>query len=353
MNTQKLALSLCIALALAIFQPPARAGLINLGKIFGPAPVQLDASPTPEKSVSVDSFKQLKNCKKVVITAFNVQFITKKDAGAHAGGGGEGAAHVNSHIKLIGLTNETFQAITDQVYANLTKGLQTLGLEVMPYSEYAAQPDYADMKSHFKTSPMAVAGGMFSGEPSELFSPSGMPIVLFGDELALSKGNSMTAYIGMSAPFTKEAVIAKATGVAAVHIYLVVDFCQMEASGGTFSFSAKVTTKPQISISKVSRCSFFFDDSMYNGGREFVKMKNNGFGTNSYVTEFTDVTTGGQKAGDVAANVIGILGGTGDTYSNTYYQAVADPALYQAVCVKYLTTVQDLMLAGIKAKAAK
>ena len=273
---------------------------------------------------------------------------------AHAGGNGEGAAHVNSHIKLLGLTNETFQAITDEAYTNFTKGLQALGLEVMPYSEYAALPEYADMKSCIsKPSPMEVSGGMFSGEPSELFSPSGMPVVLFGDELALSKGNSMTAYIGMSAPFTKEAVIAKATGVAAVHVYLVVDFCQMEANGGTFSFSAKVTTKPQISISKVSRCSFFFDDSMYNGGREFVKMKNNAFGTNDYITEFTDVTTGGQKAGDVAANVIGILGGTGDTYKNTYYQAVADPALYQAACVKYLSAVQNLMLDGIKAKAAK
>ena len=82
-------------------------------------------------------------------------------------------------------------------------------------------------------------------------------------------------------------------------------------------------------------------------------MKNNAFGTNEYVTEFTDVTTGGQKAGDVAANVIGILGGTGDTYKNTYYQATASPALYQAACVKYLTTVQDLMLAGIKARMVK
>jgi len=135
-------------------------------------------------------------------------------------------------------------------------------------------PEYADMKSHFKSSPMEVSGGHFFGRTGlSCFAPSGMPVVLFGDELALGTGNSMTAYIGMSAPFTKEAVIAKATGVAAVHIYLVVDFCQMEANGGTFSFSAKVTTKPQISISKVSRCSFFFDDSMYNGGREFVKMK--------------------------------------------------------------------------------
>ena len=268
MKLQKHILITTIIITLAAFQPAARANLGGLlGKAFGPAPVQLDAAPTPEKSVSADSFKQLKNCKKVVITAFNVQFITKKDAGSHAGSGGEGAAHVNSHIKLLGLTNATFQAITDQAYTNFTKGLQSLGLEVMPYSEYTALPEYADMKSHFKTSPMEVSGGHFSGEPSELFAASGMPVVLFGDELALGTGNSMTAYIGMSAPFTKEAVIAKATGVAAVHVYLVVDFCQMEANGGTFSFSAKVTTKPQISISKVSRCSFFFDDSMYNGGR--------------------------------------------------------------------------------------
>jgi len=332
----------------------ARADLVGfIKKSFGPPPIQLDDAPTPEKSVSVDSFKQLKTCKKVVVTAFNVQFITKKDAGSHAGGAGEGAAHVNSHIKLTGLDAATFQTITDQVYTNFSKGLQSLGVEVMPYAEYAAVPGYADMKSHFKTSPLEVSGGHFSGQPSELFSPTGIPVVLFGDELALGAGNSMTAYIGMSAPFTKEAVIAKETGVAAVHVYLVVDFCQMEAKGGTFSFSTKVTTKPQLSISKVSRCSFFFDDSAYGGGREFVKMKNDAFGADEYVSEFTDVTTGGQKAGDVAANVIGILGGTGDTYSNTYYEAAANPALYQAACVKYLTAVQDLILAGIKAKTVK
>jgi hypothetical protein len=354
MNLKKLVLFTATILTLAGFQSAARAGLLSgLIKSFGPAPIELDNAPTPDKSVSVDSFKQLKDCKKVVVTAFNVQFITKKDGGTHAGTGGEGAAHVNSHIKLLGLTNETFQAITDQAYTNFTKGLQSLGLEVMPYSEYAALPEYADMKSHFTASPMAVSGGMFSGEPSELFSPTGMPIVLFGDELALSKGNGMTAYIGMSAPFTKEAVIAKATGVAAVHLYLVVDFCQMEANGGTFSFSAKMTTKPQISISKVSRCSFFFNDSMYNGGREFVKMKNNAFGADEYVSEFNNVTTTGQKAGDVAVNVLNVLNGSGDTYKNTYYEATASPALYQAACVKYLTAVQDLMFGGIKEKTTK
>lgn len=353
MSINKYILTVTIILTMAGFQPAARANLGGLlGKAFGPAPVQLDAGPIPEKSVSTDSFKQLKNCKKVVVTAFNVQFITKKDAGTHAGRETEGAAHVNSHIKLTGLDTATFQTITDQAYTNFVKGLQSLGLEVMPYSEYAALPGYADMKSHFKTSPMEVSGGMFSGEPSQLFAPQGMPVILFGDELALGQGTLMTAGIGQNAPLTKEAVMAKETGVASVHVYLVVDFCQMEANGGTYSFSAKVDTKPQISISKVSRCSFFFDNSMYNGGREFVKMKNNAFGTNNYVSEFNNVTTGGQKAGDVAANVIGVFSG-GSTYKNTYYEAVASPALYESVCVKYLTDVEDLMLAGIKFKMKK
>ena len=153
MNPKKLiVLTAATLVGLAAFQPSARANLGGLlSKAFGPAPVQLDANPTPEKSVSVDSFKQLKNCKKVVVTAFNVQFITKKDAAAHAGSGGEGAAHVNSHIKLLGLDTATFQAITDQAYTNFTQGLQSLGLEVMPYAEYAALPEYADMKSHFKS----------------------------------------------------------------------------------------------------------------------------------------------------------------------------------------------------------
>ena len=65
------------------------------------------------------------------------------------------------------------------------------------------------------------------------------------------------------------------------------------------------------------------------------------------------MTTIGQKVGDATADVIGLLGGTGGTYSSHSYKAVADPALYQAACVKYLTAVQNLMLDGIKAKAAK
>jgi len=324
-----------------------------LKKAFGPAPVHLDESPAVEKSVSVDSFKQMKDCKKVVVTSFNVQFLTQKKASASAGSDNDGAAHVNSDIKLTGHDNETFQAITDQAYTNFIKGLTTLGVEVQPYSEYMALPQYADMKSYLKTSPLEVSGGMFSGgQPSILFAPTGMPVSLFGDETAVSTGALMSSGMGRSAPHSLEPQIAKESGVAAVHVYLVVDFCQMESKGGVFSYTASVDAKPQISIAKISRCLFVFGGGM-TGGLEYVKMKNNAFGKDSYVTEFNDVTTTGQKLGDAAGDLIGILDGKGGTYKTRSYVAVADAPQYQAAAVKYLTAVEDLMLAGIKAKTAK
>ena len=355
MNPNKIiVLSAATLLGLAAFQPSARANLGGLlSKAFGPAPVLLDANPTPEISVSTDSFKQLKECQKVVITAFHVQFLTQKKASASSGRESEGAAHVNSDIKLLGLDNATFQAITDQAYTNFVKGLTALGVEVQPYATYMALPQYADMKSYLKTSPLVVQGGIFSsGQPSFLFAPTGMPISLFGDESAVSSGALLSSGMGRSAPHSLEPQLAKETGVAAVHVYLVVDFCQMESKGGVFSYTASVDAKPQISIAKISRCLFVFGGGMM-GGLEYVKLKNNAFGKDEYVTQLNDVTTTGQKVGDAAADVIGLLDGKGGTYKTRSYEAVANPALYQAAGVKYLTAVQDLMLAGIKAKAAK
>jgi len=352
MNLKKL-VSLAAALVALMAVQSATAALIDFGKLFGPAPIQLDAAPTPEKSVSVDSFKQLKDHKQVIITEFNVQFLTSKKASASSGRETEGAAHVNSNIKLLGLTNETFQAITDQAYTNFVKGLTALGLEVKPYSDYMARPEYENMKSYLKTSPLEVSASIFSGgQPSFVFAPTGMPICLFGDESAVGSGSLMSAGMGRSAPHSIEPQIAKESGIAAVHVYLVVDFCQMEAKGGVFSYTATVDTKPQMSIAKISRCLFVFGGGM-TGGLEYVKMKNNAFGKDEYVSALNDVTTTGQKVGDAAAGVIGILGGTGGTYKTRSYEAVADPALYQAAAIKYLTAVQDLMLDGIKAKTTK
>lgn len=353
MNLKIFVFTTATAFAVAGFQPAASAKLLDFGKMFGPPPVQLDASPTPEKSVSVDSFKQLKDCKKVVITSFNVQFLTSKKASASSGRETEGAAHVNSNIKLLGLDNATFQAITDQAYTNFIKGLTNLGVEVQPYSTYMALPQYADMKSYLKTSPLEVSGGMFSsGQPSILFAPTGMPVSLFGDETAVGTGSLMAAGMGRSAPHSLEPQLAKETGVAAVHVYLVVDFCQMESKGGVFTYTATVDTKPQISIAKISRCLFVFGGGM-TGGLEYVKMKNNAFGQDEYVTALNDVTSTGQKVGDAAADVIGILGGTGGTYKTRSYEAVANPAQYQAAAIKYLSAVESLMLAGIQAKTSK
>ena len=53
-----------------------------------------------------------------------------------------------------------------------------------------------------------------------------------------------------------------------------------------------------------------------------AKLKNGGFGPDEYVAELCHMTTTGQKLGKPRADVIGLLAGTGNTYSNHSNEAV-------------------------------
>ena len=172
MNSPKITLCRLLVLALlATFQTSAPASLIK--NLFESKPIDLTAEPAPtaDKAVKCENMKKLKDVKKVVITSFNVQFVTARKANAHSGGAGNGDANVYTDVTLKGLDDATFQAITDEAYTNFVNELKASGLEVMPYAEYAAQPDYAKMKGAFVTSP-ANENALFSGLPTRIFAPT-------------------------------------------------------------------------------------------------------------------------------------------------------------------------------------
>lgn len=336
---------------------PVSANLVDLvSKKFGPQPVPLDQAPTADKAVKLDSFEQLKTCKKVVVAGYAIQFITGKKASANAGSDSSdymNSAHVNSDIKLTGLDNAVFQAITDTCYSNFLAGLKDLGVEVMPYAEYAGQPEYASMKDNFLSSPYEVSGGIFTGGlPFQVFAPTGLPLVHYPDMQAFNNMGMMKVEMTRTAPASVEPQWAKKAGVATVHVYMVVDFCQMEAHGGYFAPSASVDTKPQLSVAKASQISFYFGNGL-TGGREYARLKNDGFGTDEFVADLKDVTTSGQKTAAAASEVISLLNGHNNSYRTKSYEAVADPVKYQASCVKYVTATENLILAGLKTKTAK
>lgn len=354
MNSKNILRFSFVALALLIAQSAAHAGF-KLGQLFEAKPINLSAEPPPtaEKAVKCESMKKLKDVKKVVIGSFNVQFVTARKANAHAGGGTDkGAAYVHSDVTLKGLDDSTFQAITDAAYTNFVAQLTNLGLEVMPYSEYMALPEYEKMKSCFHTSPKEDKA-LFSGMPTKIFAPAGMPVIFYGDEESVSGTAKMGSTLSMAghAPQVLEPQIAKQTGVPIIRVFLLLDFCQIDSSGGFFSSSASVKNKPLLMVGRESRASVVFGGGFT--GVQNVKLANYAYGTDNYVNAFNDVTTTGQVVGDAAANVIGILGGTGDVHRTKSYEADADPVAYQTYSVKYLGDVTRLWIEAVKAHEEK
>jgi hypothetical protein len=125
----------------------------------------------------------------------------------------------------------------------------------------------------------------------------------------------------------------------------------VKTSGGTFRSSASVEAKPELAVGRESRAVFVFGGGFT--GAQTVKLANYAYGKDAFLNSFTDVTTTGQKVGDAAANVIGILGGTGDVHKTKAYEAEADPAAYQTNSVKYLGNVTQLWLAAVKTSMEK
>jgi hypothetical protein len=354
MNLKTFVPATATLIALMGFQPAAHAGF-KLGQLFEAKPIDLTAEPAPtaEKAVKCENMKKLKDVKKVVVSSFDVQFVTARKANAHAGGTSDkGAAYVHSDVTLKGLDDSVFQAITDQAYTNFVNELKTNGYEVMPYAEYAALPDYEQMKGAFDASPMNDKA-MFSGMPTRIFAPTGMPVVFYGDEATVSASSKLGATTAAlsHAPVNVEPKIVKQTGVPVVRVFLLVDFCQIDTSGGMFSSSASVKTKPQLMIGRESRAVFLFGSGFSDA--QNVHLANYAYGKENYINAYNDVTTTGQAVGDAAANVIGILGGTGDMHKTRSYEAEADPEAYKMLSVKYLGDVSRLWLEAVKTSAAK
>lgn len=354
MNTKNSGSLILCALVLAIFQPSAHAGF-KLGQLFEAKPIDLTAEPAPtaEKAVKCENMKKLKDVKKVVVSSFNVQFVTARKANAHAGGTSDkGAAYVHSDVTLKGLDDTIFQAITDEAYTNFVNELKASGFEVMPYAEYAALPEYGQMKGAFDTSPMNDKA-LFSGMPTRIFAPTGMPVVFYGDEVTVSASAKLGATAAQlsHSPANVEPQIVKQTGVPVVRVFMLVDFCQIDSSGGMFSMSASVKTKPQLMIGRESRAIFLFGSGFSD--QQNVHLANYAYGKENYINAYNDVTTTSQAVGDAAANVIGILGGTGDVHKTRSYEAEADPDAYKMLSVKYLGNVHHLWLEAVKASAAK
>jgi hypothetical protein len=118
---------------------------------------------------------------------------------------------------------------------------------------------------------------------------------------------------------------AKASGQAVVNVFYVVDFAQAETYGGAFRNVSAVNVKAGLAtVPEASKLVVFAPKGQIGTAtlREPIAV-GGAFG------EFADTQSGGEKALNTAANVIGFLGGIG-TNSSKKYTMTADPAAWRS-----------------------
>lgn len=326
-----------------------------------------DIKAQAEKFVKVDNPEYLPAIKRVVITNYMVDFVselkyTKSLSGLEAMIG----ADSDVSIKLVGGSNEQFQAITDKFYQQSVEQLKAQGIEVVPLEELKALPEFAELAATGVT-PLPSEQDANAGK-GLFFSAYGLPLHL-SDE---------TQFIYMfTPPFTKpkkddfltfgtrfaggfstaqaqmiEEKIAKKLDASILKVRLTVLGGQLTPDTSFWS-GGKVSTRAAASfVDFVSRYAFITPD----GNKARVRLGE--IAETGDIGELVNVTSDGTKTVDtaknvalVALNVVSIaarLGGVGGTgaiggfSSTTEYECRVQPESFEKALLGHQLAVAQM-----------
>lgn len=339
------------------------------------ASFDLAASPETQldRYIEVESEEDglLKNIKRVAITQFQVEFMTESSASAYASGGFSSPSSATEYVdaKLAGVGINEFQQITDRYYDTLVNDLKNAGIEVVDQAEVLKNPDFKEITSGGKKSPLeesAEAGkGVFvtSHDLPVWFNSEEGFIRKFKISIGKGKkdtdpyqsfGSKMGLMFSGKATAINEPALAKAFDAATLRVRVTVPFVQIKTDSTLTR--ASTHTKAVIQVEKkVTRLSFVTPD----GKHARIRIKEPLVSATG-VGELKDVTTSGEKAMQAATTVLsvanslfGARGGVkvGST-SGKSYSLEANSQLYTETVNAHIDGAQKLMSEGL-AKARK
>jgi hypothetical protein len=287
-----------------------------------------EAKDKAKPPVEIKRPELLTGLSQVGIFAFTVAFLTERKASAKAGGGllgGGFGGKSTARSALVGVSDSDFQAATDAAYAHFSAQLAAAGIAPVDYASVAAHHD-----SNFKLLENGHERDLLESRnasgKARLFGPAaiGAPIQLqeWGDALT-GGGFNFARHMIFASQSAK--AFAKASGVPAIAALLVVDFADAETYGGAFRNSSAVKVDSNLAImGERSRIEIFAP----NGKTGRIALGDD-VATSGDFGSFDDSTSGGHKAAETVANVIGLLGGIGSNKSRRYTMT-ADPARWRS-----------------------
>lgn len=316
------------------------------------------------KLVRVENPDVLPSVKRVVITSFMADFVSelrysKSLSGLEAMIG----ADSDVSIRLVGSSNEQFQAMTEAFYEQTVAQLRARGVEVVEQGELAALPEFAELAaSGVKPLPSeqdAKAGkGLFftaQGLPLHLIDETQfMPSFSFGRKKQddfLTLGTRFSGGFAAAQTQQIESRIATSLGATILKVRLTVLGGQLTPDSSFWS-SGKVSTRAAASfVDTVTRYAFITPD----GNKARISLQET-IATDE-IGELVNTTSDGSKATDTAKNVALValnvaslaarLGGlstgyTGGFSATSEYECRVRPELFEKTVLSHYERIAGL-----------
>lgn len=298
----KISRSLCSSLLVLFLTGPA------LAADFDP---KGDLATQAKDFVTVDNPEYLSGVKRVVITAFAVDFVSElKYSKAISGLQALMGADSNVAIKLTGHQPEQFQAMTDRFYDQTVAHLKSAGIEVVDREILAALPEFGELQAKGITplpseQDAKTGKGMFYSayklplllsDEAQFISKFHGPFSKPKEDLFLTFGTRFSGGFSAGMAQMQEDAIAKKLDATLLKVRLTVMGSQLTPDNSFWS-SGKVSTRAAATfVDFVNRYHFITPD----GKRARIALKDNI--TTGEIGELVNVTSSADKASDTVQN---------------------------------------------------
>ncbi len=302
---------------------------------FDPAGDPVQQAATFLKGSKLDA---LGGAKRVAISQFRVEFMVE-NKGGKGSSSSAGWTSSKADITLVGVSDEMRQSITDQLYDRLVTQLAEAGVEVVPYETLSADENYKSMEKIFRRSQEPV--GMQAGK-SVFVGAHGTPYYLTNDDKHIGLGAALGGFSTVQ-PQNIEPRLAESLQATVLRATMSVKFADIKASGGMFRLGSSTETSEALAwVPDQTQFLFVTPDS----GKARVTLAKPILMPDDALT-LKDITTKGEKATQLAANIVtGLF--AGGTRTERHYEATANPDMYQASITRYGTALESALMAMVR-----
>ncbi len=319
-------------------------------------PLAVDASfnagDAAAQGFTITDSQALKGIKRVAVPVFAVEFIVADNVSATTSGfAAAGRSTSSLYVKLLGVGEPDFQAITNALYRQFLADLKASGLEVLEAPAVVAAPSYAKLVASGVAAPI-------KSDSSIMLSPPGLGIYGFARMGGGSSGERrglFSALSDMSAGFSAVGSIndtmqlGTELDASLIEVRMRVSFAQLtdENKGffGRLSNSSKASAKMFPSIDNLMVGVQTGPRRSTLTGKHQLTLS-----TDAFADVREKATTGADVAGAVAVGLLKLALGSKDSHSSKELEVVADPAAYATVVGQGLAAAGGMVVARMKAE---